>query len=323
MTWSENVREVLDRVLVSCNERLHICSPFVTRPGLDFVSDRLPESVQHIEIWTRLEMRDWITQASDLEALADFTDEHVSSRGIALRISQNLHAKFALGDGGLAAAGSANVTFGGLTRNLETVRLVSGEETEELVNYVDRVRPQLTEVPLSYSATFLAQCQPREPDRAALVNIIREYSPPPPGAAALLPVAAFEEFCRRNPSMLADKALAISTGGDNNNRTGHIHQCFFGAQRFLQENAAFIQRLKEAPPDEDFYPSQVPGFVDAWKAFLDSHLDEVGEAPSNRYAFSSVKRNITGTFGGTRTGGGGWDPPFRTVWPLVARMLGD
>jgi len=321
MTWSEHTRDVVGQVVASTNEQLLLCSPFVSRAGLDFVSDRLHASVRRIEVWTRLEMRDWMTQASDAEALADFIAEHEASREVVLLTSPQLHAKLVVGDGGLGAAGSANITWGGLGRNVEILRLVSGAEMAELEAYIERVSPLLSETSKEYLEQFLAGCAGKRADQLALVDIIREYSPPPPGPGPLLTIKAFEQFCRDNPSYLTDRALAISTGRDLTNRTGHIHQAFFAAQRFLQENPRFLQPLLAVSLGADFDPDDVPGLVSAWIAFLNSHLDEAGQAPLYPYAFESIKRHLTATYGGTRTGGSGWNPPFRLAWPIAARMM--
>jgi len=321
MSWSQDTKGTLEQVLSTCRQSLLLCSPFLSRWALDFVSDRLPSSVGRVEVWTRLEMRDWITRASDPEALKDFIEEHTNSRQVVLRTSRRLHAKFLLGDGGFGAAGSANLTFGGLSANLEILRLVSGPETQELEAYVQDARPRLTVTPVSYLTRFLRECEGKRPDQAALVGIIKEYSPPPPGPGPLETIEVFDAFCRGNPSYLTAKALSISTGEDHNNRTGHIHQSFFAAQRFLQDNPRFIEPLAAVALGTDFDPATVPGFVEAWIAFLNAHLDEVGEAPLYPYAFSSIKRHLTETYGGSRTGGGGWNPPFRTVWPIAARIV--
>jgi len=321
LSWTEDTRNSIAQVLASTQKKLLLCSPFLSRQGLDFVSENLPEPVGEVEIWTRLEMRDWITGASDPEALADFWDEQAAERSVVVRTSAKLHAKLFLGDGGMAAAGSANLTFGGLSRNVEIVRLVSGSEVQQIREYVTRVRPLLAQTERHYLESFLAECELKKKDQLALVEIIKEYSPPPAGPGPLLRIEALEQFCAEHPAFLTQKALDISTGQDKTNRTGHIHQAFFAAQRFFQENPHFLGLMSKVKLDADFDPSTIQGFVDAWKGFLDSHLDEVGDAPTYPYAFASLKSHLTDAFGGTRTGGGGWNPPFRIVWPIVARIM--
>jgi len=321
MTWTQDARTTIARVLSSTHDKLLLCTPFLSRGGLDFVSENLPEPVSQIEIWTRLRMRDWITGACDPEALADFWDEHAAARSVLVRTATNLHAKLFLGDGGIAAAGSANLTFGGLSRNVEILRLVSGSEVQQIEEYVVRVRPLLAPTDRDYLERFLAECNLKKKDQLALAEIIKEYSPPPPGPGPLLTIQALEQFCAANPTLLTKRALAISTGEDKTNRTGHIHQAFFAAQRFLQDYPQFAGVMAAVPLDSEFDPASIPGFVEAWKNFLDAHLGEAGAAPAYPYAFSSLKRHLTDAFGGTRTGGGGWNPPFKTVWPVVARMM--
>jgi hypothetical protein len=321
VSWTEDTRDSIAQVLSSTQEKLLLCSPFLSRQGLDFVSENLPEPVSEVEIWTKLEMRDWITGASDAEALADFWDEQAAERSVVVRTSAKLHAKLFLGDGGMAAAGSANLTFGGLSRNVEILRLVSGSEVKQIQEYVTRVRPLLAQTERDHLEHFLAECKLKKKDQLALVAIIKEYSAAPAGPGPLLIVEALEQFCAAHPAFLTDRALAISTGQDKTNRTGHIHQAFFAAQRFFQEYPGFLGLMAEVGLDADFDPSTVPGFVEAWEVFLDSHPNEVGDAPTYPYAFASLKRHLTDAFGGTRTGGGGWNPPFRIVWPIVARMM--
>lgn len=316
MAWQYPDQDLLREVTRTASGTLLIASPFVSRRALDIVADNLPTSVTSVEFWTRLALRDWMTGASDHEALADFIEDVSLNRGVRLLTSDRLHTKLILSSGSVAVAGSANLTNGGYFRNIELVRASSAEEIAELQSYAELARAQLTPTSRAELDQFLGACLARQPDRQALLELIAEF----PSTGGLQPVQVLEQFCRQNPSYLTNVVLGTSTGTDRTNRTGHVHQSFFTIQRFFQEHPEYVPQIASSSLEEDFEPASVPGLVVAWVDFMRSHAGEAGEPPF-QYAFSSMIRNLPPAYGGDRTGGGGWVAPFKRAWPITARIV--
>ena len=312
----------LETVIAASEGRLILCSPYISTPALNIVSDGLPDSVSSIEVWTRLETKDWLTGASDPEGLLDFMRE-VEGRidTIALRHARHLHAKVFISDGPMALAGSANLTAGGFRRNLEVARVVMDDEIGELRAIVDRIRPNLSPVDMEQFESYVSNCVEKLDSQEALLDLIRQEMPAPDlGPRALVPFNEFLKFvsAQRSASNLAEEVHRIARNLDGNNNSGKVKQAFFGVQRFLQEypqHQSFVRAL----PEEDWFDVGASTLRTDWVRFLNDFRDEVNQA--YQYSMPTLIRYLTPSSGGTRRGGGGGDNELKRVWPLVPRAI--
>ena len=277
--WLSPTRETLRSVIQDSSGSLLLCSPFISRPGLDVIADSLTDAVSRIEVWTKLDPHDWLTGASDPEGLLDFisqVENHVS--GVSLRQAGNLHAKIIVSDGPRGIAGSANLTAGGFGGNLEVARVASGSELEDLRIFVNSMRPKLTPVPLDEFSEFVAQCLEKVDSQEALLDLIRGEMPFPEFAGQpLKSYGGFLAFLDSQSSTLAGDILSIARNLDRNNNSGKVKQAFFGVQRFIQEYPQHLRRVASLPDNEWFDVSQDP-MADDWRRFLEHHGSETNQA---------------------------------------------
>ncbi len=318
--WLSPTQETLKSVIETSSGRLLLCSPFISRSGLDVVADSLPGAVSQIEIWTKLDTHDWLTGASDSEGLLDFIQQvkpQVSD--VSLRQSSNLHAKIIVSDGPQGLAGSSNLTAGGFGRNLEVTRLTSDGELDELRSFVEAMRPKLTPVTFEQFNDFVAQCVAKIDSQEALLELIRDEMPPPDlGPLPLTSYREFLTFLDSQASPLASDILRIARNLDRNNNTGKVKQAFFGVQRFLQEYPTYRNRVASLPDDQWFDVSGDSMFGD-WRRFLIDYSLEVNSAYG--YSIPTLIRYLTLTSGGSLVGGGGGDNELKRVWPFVGRLI--
>lgn len=307
----------LEDVVRSAEGRLLLCSPYISTPALDIVAAALPPAVRTVEVWTRLEPRDWLTGVSDPEGLLDFMRQIEDRVGqVAVRHSERLHAKVIVSDGPRALAGSANLTMGGFVHNVEAVRIVTGDETPRLRALAEGMRQRLQAVSREQFEEFVAGCTARLDSQEALLDLIRTEMPPPRfGPPPLMPYARFLEYVERYDSEVAGQVAAIARNRDGNNNTGKVKQAFFGVQRFLQEypnRRAFAENL----PDDRWFDVAGSSIKRDWRRFLDDFADEADA--DYGYSIPTLRRYLTPASGGTRTGGGG-DNELKRVWPFAAR----
>jgi hypothetical protein len=223
-----------------------------------------------------------------------------------------------MADESLALAGSANLTEGGLGRNIELIRIVSLPETRELVTYVSQTRPRLEPATLRDLRDFVTQCQQQTKDREALLDLIRGVTPPTAlPSSQLIPLSQFIDYTVSLTGFLPSEIRKIYFNEDGNNRTGHLKQGFYGAQRFLQENRQFIEPLSRSSLQTQFEFNQP--LLDSWRLFLAQFGSE--ENSSFGYDFNTLQGYLTRQYGGHRVGGGGGDYPFKIAWPIVARLM--
>lgn len=316
--WAMPVVTQLREVVASSVGRLLLCSPYISTPALDIVAESLPTAVEAVEVWTRLDPRDWLTGASDPEGLLDFMRQIEPQVGsVTVRHSERLHAKIIVSDGPNALAGSANLTIGGYVRNIEAVRLVTDGEIEQLRDIVVQVRQQLQLVSQQKFEEFVSQCTAKVDSQEALLDLIRTEMPSLQfGPARLLPYSDFLEFLANSDSLVAAETLRIARNLDGNNNTGKVKQAFFGVQRFLQEYPRHRQFV-ESLPDDRWFELADSALKPDWERFLQDFGDETD--PAYGYSLPTLRRYLTPRVGGTRTGGGGGDNELKRVWPLVGR----
>ena len=294
--WKSPSFHDLEEVVAGANERLLLCSPYISRPALSVVTDALPASVRHIELWTKLSAEDWLIGVSQPDGLLEFI-EMAQARNAAttLRESSRLHAKIICSDGPEGLAGSANLTAGGFGVNLEVIRRISGEELVELREFANTIRPNLNLIDLEDFRVFVDSCLKKIDSQEALLDLIRGELPEAELIPArLIPYSAFLERLDKSTGQLENEIRTIARNFDQNNNSGKVKQAFFGIQRFLQEYPHHIRFVSQLPEDEWFDISGSTLVAD-WKTFLSSYGDE--ESDHYSYSIPTLIRYLTPTSG--------------------------
>lgn len=179
MAWKSPSPADIGVVVSQATDSLHICSPFITVRGIGLVSDHLPKTLSNLEIWTRLDARDWLTGASEAGELLNFIEALDGTVQVTLKISPALHSKFIVARNGrdsLAIVGSANLTGGGYGSNIEIVRLVSGNEVNEIAQYVDEVTGSLAPCSMETLRQFVASCESLKAVKTHIENQVLEIN---------------------------------------------------------------------------------------------------------------------------------------------------
>ena len=317
--WIHPNAASLHEVVSASRGRLILCSPYVSVPALDVVANALPKRVDSVEVWTKLDTRDWLTGASDPEGLLNFTQLVQDRVGpVAIRQSKDLHAKLIVSDGAKAMAGSANLTRGGFMHNIEIMRVVTGREVAHLHGFVNQMRPKLRPVTAQQFMDFVSVCAAKTTSKEALLELIRQEVPESElGPIPLMPLSRFLSYVRTRRSQLAREVLHIAANADGNNNQGKIKQAFFGVQRFLQEYPQHRAAV-EILPMRWFDVAQSPLYSD-WVAFLDRFADEADDY--HEYSIFTLRRYLPIGYGGTLVGGGGGSNELKRIWPFVGRAL--
>ena len=323
--WVSPDADRLREVVAAARGRLLLCSPFVSTPALNIVADALPKKVNALEVWTRLEARDWLTGASDPEGLLDFIGQVEGQTGpVVIRRASHLHAKIVLSDGGKAMAGSANLTAGGYMRNIEAARVATGREVDQLRGLVAEMRPKLESVSRAQFEDFVARCAAAVETKESLLDLIRQEAGTAPAigpaSASLMSYREFLAYLRSGSCKLAEDVLRIATNQDGNNNTGKVKQAFFGVQRFLQEYPRHRSAVAALSVREWFDVTQ-SGMAADWLRFL----NDFGQETSLEYGYSlaTLRGYLPVAYGGTLRGGGGGNNELKRVWPLAGRALRD
>ena len=319
--WLRPDLSILRQVVRSSHGRLLVCSPFISRSLLEIVADDLPSGIGSVEVWTKLDLRDWLVGASEPDALPDFAEALLPNvESVEIRSGRPLHAKTVISDGPQALAGSANLTRGGFFRNYELARIVdSHDEVVQLRTTLDTIRPRLRVVTPEELATFVGACHAKVESQEALLELIRGELPPEAGTrGGLVAYSEFWQFLDDSDSPVAAQILTIAKNLDRNNNTGKVKQAYFGIQRFLQEypqHLAFAAALDET----EWFDVHDSAIEADWVAFLSSHENESDE--DHRYSIATLRRYLTPSSGGTRRGGGGGDNELKRLWPFVGRAM--
>lgn len=323
--WTRPDIDALRQVIRSSRGKLLLCSPFVRRDVLETVQESLPVAVDEMEIWTKLDFRDWLVGASEPDAILDLVDDSIS-RGRAVSVFQGnrLHAKVVISNGPTALAGSANLTMGGYLRNQELIRRVDGKETDLLRGIVNGIRDELVPVPREQLRQFVTQCQSAVDTQEALLQLIRDEVPisdsPALVQASLISYPEFWDFLERSTSGVAKEVLDIAMNRDRNNNTGKVKQAYFGIQRFLQEypeHQAYVETLD----DNEWFDVRGSHLLDDWKEFLGRFEDEADD--HHQYSIRTLRGYLPVPVGGRLSGGGGGENQLKRVWPFVGRIRRD
>ena len=173
MVWKSPSAVDIGVVVSRATDSLHICSPFITGRGIGLVNDHLSNTLSYLEIWTKLDARDWLTGASDAGELLNFIDGLDDTISVTIKISRALHSKFIIarnGEDSLAIVGSANLTGGGYGSNIEIIKLVSGNEVNEVTQYVGEVAGSLSHCSIENLREFVTACKSLEAVRKEVEN---------------------------------------------------------------------------------------------------------------------------------------------------------
>jgi len=318
MTWKNPDANDVATVISSTNSHLLICSPFISGYGLSLVRRSLPHSVQRLEVWTRMVLRDWVTGASEPDALLDFLDSLPNAVQSHLYTSRHLHSKFLLADDNLGWAGSSNLTRGGFATNIEIGKIIQPPEIAEILRYANNARELLSPTSRADLQNFVTECQRRTKDREALLALVQDVAPAVPGKQPLDPLTRFIDFCKTFSGAAADDIRVIYYNTDGNNRTGHLKQGYYAVQRFLQEYPQHLGYVSGLP-EEAFDLRESPVETD-WRAFVARFPEDANDDLGYDLRIL-IDTYLTPTFGGKRLGGGGGDYPFKLVWPFVGRLM--
>lgn len=117
---SREGRDTLDRVLDAADQRLLICSPFITSVEMTRVIEKLREksnfASMSVDLITDLRPDSILGGSLHIQALLDLFDAGCKAKVVALA---RVHAKVYLADTSSAWVTSANLTTSGLDHNLE------------------------------------------------------------------------------------------------------------------------------------------------------------------------------------------------------------
>jgi len=130
--WSESLSALLN----SAQSELVIATPFISLEGAAFVKQNTTPAFRRIgklTIITNLSERNMAFGVTDPHALRALR-KHFQT--IAIRDLRSLHAKIYIGDSKQAIITSANLTNGGLAKNLECGTVVITEDITQLRSYL-------------------------------------------------------------------------------------------------------------------------------------------------------------------------------------------
>lgn len=161
----------VSRIAATASRRLLISSPYITERGtlsiLDHIGPELRNSGELL-VLTDCSAGNVVAGSLELEALLNLLAAVKRSRLVHI---PNLHAKAYANDTGVGLVTSANLTTGGMLRNVELGVLVAGSAAETLVTVLDRLawdgidiaRTQLHD--LASIAAHLPKVRSPRPDR--------------------------------------------------------------------------------------------------------------------------------------------------------------
>lgn len=144
---------MLRSVVAACQDRLVICSPWISPGGVAKLEEFLSHNdrVRRLEIWARF--AEVTTDSRGILRLAQILPDRGVS--VKLRDSELLHLKVYLADDKLALFGSANLTESGFTRNPELV-VSTGDPAllRQVISVLENVA--LDDVALAELAEFIS-----------------------------------------------------------------------------------------------------------------------------------------------------------------------
>jgi len=311
-----------------------ICTPYYSERGLRLL-DPFFDAAEEVEFWTRFSPLDWRAGVADMAALKRRV-QSVLDRGkiFDIRVSDDLHAKiYAISDD-TVIIGSANLTWPGMTSNIETICELTEKEAAAFAFFLPTFRGKLTPVASSVfvdyvdvvadaiSKSFDGPAEEDEDMNAAIElaeeELRKSLSETAPDATGV-PSAELEEFidyCRHEDSDVSREVVARH--GGKHSLQGHVKHCFYGSIRFFSEHPEFVDEIATTPSNllYDFNSASVRT---KWRDFLREHATEIDK--ERGFWFRTLRVYLPPTFGGICTGGGGGSGTLKRVLPTVARMI--
>jgi phosphatidylserine/phosphatidylglycerophosphate/cardiolipin synthase-like enzyme len=139
----------LDAIFAEDTRSVWVCSPWVTRDGLELLKAAMARCnislLWSFELWTRVDQTEreaGITDYDAIDAFFQFLEEEAPDLKIAIYTAPRLHAKAVWTDSG-ALVGSANLTGKGFGDNIEVTMRLDREESAAVASLRDELRPQL------------------------------------------------------------------------------------------------------------------------------------------------------------------------------------
>ena len=325
--------EVIKDAFTGADEGL-ICTPYYSERGLQLL-DPFFDAAEKVEFWTRFSPLDWRAGVADMAALKRRV-QSVRDRGkiFDIRVSDDLHAKIYAIPDGTVIVGSANLTWPGMTRNIEVICELTEEEADSFLSVISSMRGRLmpmgAEVFIAYvdavrSVISKPSDGPVEEDgdmnaaielaEEELRKVLIETAP----ETTSVPSAELEEFidyCHQEDSGVSREVVARHEG--KHSLSGHVKHCFYGSVLFFSEHKEFVNEIAETP-SESLYDFANSSIRSNWRDFLREHAYEIDK--ERAFSFHTLNVYIPVTLGGKCTGGGGGSPTLKRVLPVVARMI--
>ncbi len=311
-----------------------ICTPYYSERGLQLI-DPFFDAAEEVEFWTRFSPLDWRAGVADMAALKRRV-QSVRDRGkiFDIRVSDDLHAKiYAIPEGSIIV-GSANLTWPGMTRNIEVICELTEEEADRFSSVLSSMRGRLMPVGAEVFAAYVDAVRSviskpfdgpadEDEDMNAAIELAEEelrksLSETAPDATGI-PSAELEEFidyCRQEDSGVSREVIARH--GGKHSLQGHVKHCFYGSIRFLSEHPEFVDEIA-ATPRNLLYDFDSASVRTHWRDFLREHTTEIDK--ERGFWFRTLRVYLPPTFGGICTGGGGGSSTLKRVLPVVARMI--
>jgi hypothetical protein len=309
-------------------------SPYYSPDGLKLIETSVPRTAR-IEFWTRLSLRDWAAGAADplaLSRLMDFLSK--SQRDLTLFVNPRLHAKAYFADVTHALVGSANLTNGGFSTNVELMLQLEGKAAaaalETLKVASSPLAKSISAAALSewvrkYSAQIerakrqlrkgLQLLDDMQPDSDAALGV-SEQPTIDPTHGTLQSFIAWLKANRHLPG--AAYLTVLHSDKVVQRRQGHVKQCFSGVFRFLQEYPSWIQRLAAAAVSPDGIVEPDEWLLRDWSEHLARHAADV----TDLYSYATLRALLRPNLGGVLPGaGGGASGTLKRVFPLVALFM--
>jgi hypothetical protein len=311
-----------------------ICTPYYSERGLQIL-DSFFDAAEKVEFWTRFSPLDWRAGVADMAAL-NRRVQSIKNRGkiFDMRVSDDLHAKIYAIPDGTVIVGSANLTWPGMTRNIELIFELTEDEADSFSSVLTSMRGRLMPVGSEVFAAYVDLVSnviskpsdgPAEEDEDmnAAIELAEEelrksLSETAPDAIGV-PSAELEEFidyCRQEDSGVSREVIARHEG--KHSLQGHVKHCFYGSIRFFSEHPEFIDEIAATPSDL-LYDFDSESVRTHWRDFLLEHTTEIDKERS--FWFRTLRVYLPPTYGGICTGGGGGSGTLKRIFPVVARML--
>lgn len=311
-----------------------ICTPYYSERGLQLL-DSFFNAAEEVEFWTRFSPLDWRAGVADMGALKHRVKSVLDREKIFdIRVSDDLHAKIYAIPDDKVIVGSANLTWPGMTSNIEVVCELTENEAVAFSSVLPSMRDRLTPVGVEVFIAYVdAVCSviskpsdgPAEEDgdmnaaielaEEELRKALSETAPDSTG----VPSAELEEFidyCRHEDSGVSREVVARHEG--KHSLSGHVKHCFYGSVLFFSEHKEFVNEIAETP-SESLYDFANSSIRTNWRDFLRDHATEIDK--ERGFSFHTLNVYIPVTLGGKCTGGGGGSPTLKRVLPVVARMI--